>query len=66
MKMIVYVECGSLDTLDNLLGQGVDDNTVEKYAVLTIDGAPLVYEAGQDSAHDYLNEMSLKCMGVTA
>ena len=63
--MLVYVECGSLDTLDNLLGQGVDDNTVEKYAVLTIDGAPLVYEAGQDPAHDDINEMSLKCMGVT-
>jgi hypothetical protein len=65
MKILVYVECGSLDDLDETLGGGVDDGTIEKYAALTVDGAPIAYEAGQDSAPDFLSGMAIRCAGIT-
>jgi len=65
MKILVYVECGSLDDLDEALGPGVDQGTIEKYAALTIDGAPLAYEMGQDSAPEFLSGMAIRCAGIT-
>jgi hypothetical protein len=65
MKILVYVECGSLDDLDETLGRGVDDGTIEKYAALTVDGSPIAYEAGQDSAPDFLSGMAIRCAGIT-
>lgn len=65
MKILAYIEIGSIDALDDILGAAVDNGTVEKYAVLTVDGAPIMYEEGQDSASDYLNSMAMACCGVT-
>lgn len=65
MRTLVYIEVESLDVLDEVLGTAVDDNAVEKYAVLTVDGAPILYEQGQDSAPEYLSAMALSCLGIT-
>jgi hypothetical protein len=65
MKIIVYVECGSIDDIDNALGQAVDDRTVQKYAVLTVDGAPILYYESGDSDSEYLNSMGMSCCGLT-
>jgi hypothetical protein len=65
MKVLVYVECGSIDDLDETLGHGVDSSRIEKYAVLTIDGSPIAYEIGQDSAPDFLSGMAIRCAGIT-
>jgi len=65
MRYLVYIECESLDTLDDILGSAVDNYTVEKYATLTIDGAPILYEEGQDSAPEYLSAMAMACCGIT-
>ena len=65
MKILVYVECGSLDDLDQTLGEGVESGIIEKYAALTVDGAPIVYDSGSDSAPDFLSGMAIRCAGVT-
>lgn len=65
MKILAYIEIGSIDALDDILGAAIDNGTAEKYAVLTVDGAPIMYEAEQDSAADYLNSMAMACCGVT-
>jgi len=65
MRVLVYVEIGSLEALDDILGDAVDNSTVEKYAALTVDGAPILYEQGQDSAPEYLSTMAMACCGVT-
>jgi hypothetical protein len=65
MRVLVYVECGSLDDLDKTLGLGVDEGTIEKYAALTVDGSPIVYEIGQDSAPESLSGMAIRCAGIT-
>jgi hypothetical protein len=65
MKILVYVECGSFSDLDDALGAGVDRGTIDKYAALTLDGAPIVYDADSDSAPDYLSGMAIRCAGVT-
>jgi len=65
MKILVYVECSSLDDLDDTLGLGVDQGTIDKYAALTIDGAPLAYLIGQDSAPEFLSGMAIRCAGIT-
>jgi len=65
MRVLIYAEIDTPSTLDDLLGQGVDDGRVEKYALLTIDGAPVIYECMQDSAPDYLNGLALRCGGIT-
>jgi len=65
MKILIYMEIGSIETLDEILGPAVDSHAVDKYAILTVDGAPLMYEKDQDSAADYLNEMAISCFGVT-
>jgi hypothetical protein len=65
MKVLVYLECESLEDLDETLGQGVDSGGIEKYAALTIDGSPIAYEIGQDSAPDFLSGMAIRCAGIT-
>jgi hypothetical protein len=65
MKILVYVECGSLSDLDETLGLGVDQGIIEKYAALTIDGSPIVYEIGQDSNPEVLSGMAIRCAGIT-
>jgi len=65
MRVLLYVECGSIDDLDETLGQGVDSGRIEKYAALTIDGSPIAYEIGQDSAPDFLSGMAIRCAGIT-
>ena len=65
MKVLIYADIGNIDTIDTLLGAGVDDNIVDKYAVLTIDGSPVIYEHGQDSAHEELSGMAIRCAGIT-
>jgi hypothetical protein len=65
MKVLLYVECESLEDLDETLGHGVDSSRIEKYAVLTIDGSTIAYEIGQDSAPDFLSGMAIRCAGIT-
>jgi hypothetical protein len=65
MRVLLYVECESLEDIDETLGHGVDSSRIEKYAVLTIDGSPIAYEIGQDSAPDFLSGMAIRCAGIT-
>jgi len=65
MKVLVYVECGNLDDIDNSLGEGVDSGTIEKYAIVTVDGAPILYDEFSDSAAEYLNSLGMQCAGAT-
>ena len=65
MRYLFYIECGSLDALDEIFDAGLSNNTIEKYAALTVDGAPILYEQGSDSAVEYLNAMGLSCCGIT-
>ena len=65
MRFLVYIEAGSIDAIDDALGYAVDSNDVDKYGTLTIDGDPLLYERGTDSAWDSLNAMAAACGGVT-
>jgi len=65
MRFLVYIEAGSIDAIDNAIGSAVDSNDVEKYAVLTVDGAPILYDKAVDSASDSLNAMSVSCCGIT-
>ena len=65
MRLLVYVEIESIEALDNILDPAVSGNTVHKYAVLTVDGAPILYEEGQDSAPEYLSVMAMGCCGIT-
>ena len=65
MRVLLYVECESLEDLDETLGHGVDSSRIEKYAALTIDGSPIAYEIGQDSAPDFLSGMAIRCAGIT-
>lgn len=65
MKTLIYAEVGDLATIDDLLGRGVDAGTVETYAVVTVDGAPVLYAPDVAPNYDRLNEMGTACMGVT-
>ena len=65
MKLLVYIECGNLDSVDDVLGNGIDSGLIDKYATVTIDGAPVLYDESMDSAAEYLSEMGVKAMGVT-
>lgn len=65
-QYLIYVECGSIDNVINTLGEGIDTGEIEKYAVITDNGAPVTYERGEDSAWDYLSAMAKKCEGVTS
>jgi len=65
MKVLVYIECGNLDSVDDVLGTGIDSGLIDKYATITIDGAPVLYDDSTDSASEYLTEMGVKAMGVT-
>lgn len=65
MKVLLYVECGKIGDIDDSLGASVDGGLIEKYAVLTVNGVPVIYEKNQDSAHEYLTEIALNCKGLT-
>jgi len=65
MRLLVYIEIESLGALDEILGAGVDSGIVDKYAALTVDGAPILYQDDQDSAPEYLSAMALSCCGIT-
>ena len=65
MRVLIYADIDSPDTLDDLFGAGLDDGRIDKYALLTIDGAPVLYEDGQDSAPDFLSGMAIRCGGIT-
>jgi hypothetical protein len=65
MKLLVYVECGNIGDIDDALGPSIDGGLIEKYAVITVDGAPILYDSGQDSAADYLSAMGMTCAGAT-
>jgi hypothetical protein len=54
-----------LSDLDETLGLGVDQGIIEKYAALTVDGSPIVYEIGQDSIPEVLSGMAIRCAGIT-
>lgn len=65
MRYIVYVEAPSIDSIDEALGSAVDNLDIEKYAVLTENGAPILYEEGQDSAWQWMQSMAVACLGIT-
>jgi hypothetical protein len=65
MRLLVYIECGNIGDIDDALGPAIDERLIEKYAVVTVDGAPVLYDEQSDSAWDYLNAIGTSCMGAT-
>lgn len=64
-RMLVFIE-GSIDALDEVLGDAIDRAMVEEYAVLTLDGLPQNYLFGEVSDPDWYNAMAQRCAGVTS
>jgi hypothetical protein len=60
MRFLVYVECGTLGDIDDALGPSVDGNLIDKYAVLFQNETPIFYQENQDSAADFLNQITAK------
>lgn len=64
-RYLVFIDCNTIDQIDNALGAGVDSGIIDHYAVITENGAPILYDQSSDPAADYLNLMGAACMGVT-
>ncbi len=64
-RMLVFIE-GSIDALDEVLGDAIDRSMVEEYAVLTLDGLPRKYLDGETSDPSWYNTMAQRCAGVTS
>jgi hypothetical protein len=65
MRMLVYIETNSMFNLDDVLGEGVDKNIIDKYAVITVNGVQVYYDEQSDSDSVYLNSLAKKCEGIT-
>jgi hypothetical protein len=65
-RMLVFIDAGSIEVLDEVLGNAVDCAVVEEYAVLTLDGVPRRYLDGETSDPDWYNTMAQRCAGATA
>ncbi len=64
-RYLVFIDCNTIDQIDNALGAGVDSGIIDHYAVITENGAPILYDQSSDPAADFLNSMGAACMGVT-
>jgi len=64
-RYLVFIDCGTISQIDDALGAGVDSGVIDHYAVITENGAPILYDQSGDPASDYLNTMGAACMGVT-
>lgn len=64
-RMLVFIE-GSIDALDEVLGDAIDRSMLEEYAVLTLDGLPRKYLDGETSDPSWYNTMAQRCAGVTS
>lgn len=65
-RMLVYIDAASIEALDEVLGDAVDSNAVEEYAVLTYDGIPRHYLDGETSDPQWYNDMAQRCAKVTS
>lgn len=64
-KYLVFIDCGTISKIDDALGAGVDSGIIDHYAVITENGAPILYDELTDPAADFLNSMGAACMGIT-
>lgn len=64
-KFLVFIECSDIRNIDLSLDSGVDSGIIDHYAVITENGAPIIYDQSIDPAADFLNSMGLACMGLT-
>jgi hypothetical protein len=65
-RMLVFIDAGSIEVLDEVLGNAVDCAVVEEYAVLTYDGIPRHYLDGETSDPQWYNDMAQRCAKVTS
>ena len=59
------VEAKSIDAIDDFVGFGMDLLQIQKYAVLTEDGAPILYDESSEPASEKINAMAASCCGIT-
>jgi hypothetical protein len=65
MKVLLLLDIDDLNTIDDLLGIGVDDHRVNEYFTLTIDGSPILFDHSMVGDPDYCNSMAIRCAGIT-
>lgn len=64
-RYLVYIDADGLGAIGDLLGQGVDDGSIDEFFTLTEDGKPIVFEDGEVSCPEFCNGLALRCAGIT-